>query len=133
MPDTLDSLNSTNIIYCFREAKFTKGSKRSRNKQSRNARKKGRNKKPSHTYPKSLSQEAAAAAGYLMQKERKKVVNPSRPSFSCTTILFSHQKSGDENTLCNNRDCSILFSRQKSGDENTLSAIVTARSLALAR
>jgi hypothetical protein len=116
MPDTLDSVNSTTIIYCFREAKFTKGSKRSRNKQSRRQERKDETRNRPHLPQVS---EPGSCCRWIPIAERKKVVNPSRPSFSCTTILFSHQKSGDENTLCN-RDCSILFSRRNSGDENTL-------------
>jgi hypothetical protein len=116
MPDTLDSINSTTIIYCFREAKFTKGSKRSRNKQSRRQERKEETRNRPHLPEVS---EPGSCCSWIRIAERKKLsIHQGLPS-PAQTILLSNQKSGDENSLCS-RDYSILFSHRKSGDENTL-------------
>jgi hypothetical protein len=64
----------------LQRSKIHKGKQAVKKQTKPKARKKGRNKKPPHTYPKSLSQEAATAAGYLMQKEKKLSIHQGLPS-----------------------------------------------------
>jgi hypothetical protein len=128
MPDTLDSINSTTIIYCFREAKFTKGSKRSRNKQSRRQERKEETRNRPHLPEVS---EPGSCCSWIRIAERKKLSIhqglPSPAQQSCCQTKRVGMKI--LSVVGTTQSC---FHTERVGMK-ILSAIGAARSLALAR